>query len=104
MKPRLNPYQAALDAMKAAAALNTYVQGSGLEPNLVELIKMRASQTNGCAYRLHMHCATPAKGESEERLYLLRCVARVTALHRSRARGTGLDRGSDIGVASPCAG
>ena len=39
MKPRLNPCQAAPDAMKAVAALNTYVQGSGLEPSLDELIK-----------------------------------------------------------------
>jgi AhpD family alkylhydroperoxidase len=72
MKPRLNPYQAAPDAMKAVAALNTYVQGSGLEPTLVELIKMRASQINGCAYCWHMHSRDArAKGESDERLYLL---------------------------------
>ena len=72
MKPRLNPYQAAPEAMKAVAALDTYVQGSGLEPSLVELIKMRASQINGCAYCLHMHSRDArAKGETEERLYLL---------------------------------
>jgi AhpD family alkylhydroperoxidase len=72
MKPRLNPYQAAPEAMKAVAALDTYVQGSGLEPSLIELIKMRASQINGCAYCLHMHSRDArAKGESEERLYLL---------------------------------
>ena len=42
------------------------------EPSLVELIKMRASQINGCAYCLHMHARDArAKGESEERLYLL---------------------------------
>jgi AhpD family alkylhydroperoxidase len=68
MKPRLNPYQAAPEAMKAVAALDTYVQGSGLEPSLVELIKMRASQINGCAYCLHMHSRDArAKGETEER-------------------------------------
>jgi len=72
MKPRLNPYQAAPDAMKAVAALETYVKSSGLEPALIELIKMRASQINGCAYCLHMHSRDArAKGESEERLYLL---------------------------------
>ena len=72
MNPRLNPYQAAPEAMKAVAALDTYVQGSGLEPSLVELIKMRASQINGCAYCLHMHSRDArAKGETEERLYLL---------------------------------
>jgi AhpD family alkylhydroperoxidase len=58
--------------MKAVAALDAYVQSSGLEPSLVELIKMRASQINGCAYCLHMHSRDAcAKGESEERLYLL---------------------------------
>jgi AhpD family alkylhydroperoxidase len=72
MKPRRNPYQAAPEAMKAVAALDTYVQDSGLEPSLVELIKMRASQINGCAYCLHMHSRDArAKGETEERLYLL---------------------------------
>ena len=72
MKPRLNPYQAAPEAMKAVGALEAYVQGSGLEPSLVELIKMRSSQINGCAYCLHMHARDArAKGESEERLYLL---------------------------------
>jgi AhpD family alkylhydroperoxidase len=72
MKPRLNPYQAAPEAMKTVAALETYVQKCGVEPGLIELIKTRASQINGCAYCLHMHTADArAKGESEERLYLL---------------------------------
>jgi AhpD family alkylhydroperoxidase len=72
MKPRLNPYQAAPEAMKAVAALDAHVQGSGLEPSLIELIKMRGSQINGCAYCLHMHARDArVKGESEERLYLL---------------------------------
>src|SRR5215469_3761046 len=48
------------------------MSSSGLEPALIELIKMRASQINGCAYCLHMHARDArAKGESEERLYLL---------------------------------
>ena len=105
MKPRLNPYQAAPEAMKAVAALDAYVQSSGLEPSLIELIKMRASQINGCAYCLHMHARDArAKGESEERLYSARRLARITALHRSRARGAGLDRSGDIGFANPCTG
>ena len=58
MKPRLNPYQAAPDAMKAVGALETYVQGSGLEPGLIDLVKTRASQINGCAFCIHI---TPAK-------------------------------------------
>jgi len=71
-KPRLNPYQAAPQAMKGVAALDAYVQSTGLEPSLLELIKMRAAQINGCAYCLHVHARDArAKGESEERLYLL---------------------------------
>lgn len=72
MKPRLNPYQAAPGAMKAMMALETEVQHSGLEPALVELVKIRASQINGCAFCLHMHTRDArAKGETEQRLYLL---------------------------------
>ncbi len=72
MKARLNPYQAAPDAMKAVGALEAYVQGSGLEPALIDLVKTRASQINGCAFCLHMHTREArARGETEERLYLL---------------------------------
>jgi AhpD family alkylhydroperoxidase len=72
MKPRLNPYQSAPEAIKAVAALETYVQGSGLEQSLIELVKTRASQINGCAYCIHMHTRDArAHGETEERLYLL---------------------------------
>jgi AhpD family alkylhydroperoxidase len=45
---------------------------SGLEGSLMELVKIRASQINGCAFCLHMHTASARKqGETEERLYLL---------------------------------
>ena len=72
MKPRLNPYQAAPGAMKAMMALETEVQQSGLEPTLVELVKIRASQINGCAFCLHMHTRDArSKGETEQRIYLL---------------------------------
>jgi AhpD family alkylhydroperoxidase len=72
VKPRLNPYQAAPDAMKALGALEGYVQSSGLEQSLIELVKTRASQVNGCAFCIHMHTRDArARGETEERLYLL---------------------------------
>lgn len=52
--------------------LETYIRNSGLEPLLIELVKTRASQINGCAFCLHMHTRDArARGESEERLYLL---------------------------------
>jgi AhpD family alkylhydroperoxidase len=72
MKPRLNPYQAAPEAMKAMVALENYVKDCGLEPALIDLVKTRASQINGCAYCIHMHTGEArAHGEREERLYLL---------------------------------
>jgi AhpD family alkylhydroperoxidase len=52
--------------------MEAYVQSSGLEASLIELVKTRASQINGCAYCIHMHTRDArARGESEERLYLL---------------------------------
>lgn len=72
MKPRLNPYQAAPNVMKALMALDNQVASSGLEPALIELVKIRASQINGCAFCLDMHTRdTRAKGECEQRIYLL---------------------------------
>ncbi len=55
MKAKLNPYRAAPEAMKALAAVQDYVQQSGLEPSLVDLVRTRASQINGCAYCIHLH-------------------------------------------------
>jgi AhpD family alkylhydroperoxidase len=72
MKPRYNLYRAAPEAYEAQLALSTYVRNCGLEPSLQELVKIRASQINGCAYCLHMHTRDArAAGESEERIYLL---------------------------------
>jgi AhpD family alkylhydroperoxidase len=71
-KARLNPYQAAPEAMNAMLALETYVQQCGLEPTLIDLVKTRASQINGCAYCIYMHTREARnRGETEERLYLL---------------------------------
>jgi AhpD family alkylhydroperoxidase len=72
MKARLNPYQAAPEEMKALTALENAIQASGLEPSLIDLVKTRASQINGCAFCIHMHTRDArARGESETRLYLL---------------------------------
>jgi AhpD family alkylhydroperoxidase len=72
MKPRLNPYQAAPEAIKALMALESYVQSCGLDPSLIDLVKTRASQINGCAYCIHMHThEARSRGETEDRLYLL---------------------------------
>ena len=72
MTPRLNPYKAAPEAMKALVVVENYVQASGLDHSLVDLVKTRASQINGCVYCIHMHTSEArARGETEERLYLL---------------------------------
>ena len=72
MSARLNPYAAAPELISAMTALETAVVSSGLEHSLIELVKTRASQINGCAFCIHMHTRDArAHGESEERLYLL---------------------------------
>ncbi len=72
MKPRMNFYSAAPDTIKALSALETQVQSSGLEQSLIELVKTRASQINGCAFCINMHTQDARKhGETEQRLYLL---------------------------------
>jgi AhpD family alkylhydroperoxidase len=57
-------------AYKAMASLEAYLHGSGLDPALVHVLKLRASQLNGCAYCIDMHWKDArAGGESEQRLY-----------------------------------
>jgi AhpD family alkylhydroperoxidase len=69
--PRFNVNKR-LDAVKPLFALAEYVRKSGLEQNLVELVLMRVSQLNGCAYCLDMHSKDArAAGETEQRLYVL---------------------------------
>ena len=58
MNRRLNPYQAAPEAMKALMSLENYVQQSGLDHSLIDLVKTRASQMNGCAYCICCFCRT----------------------------------------------
>ena len=72
MPARLDPRKVAPEAMKAISALHTYVRKSGLGHDLLELVKLRASQMNGCAWCMDMHTKElRAAGESEQRLYLL---------------------------------
>lgn len=71
MQPRLNWVNAAPAAVRAMTGLEVYLRkSSGLEPSLVELIKLRSSQINGCAYCIDMHTKDArAFGETEQRLY-----------------------------------
>jgi AhpD family alkylhydroperoxidase len=72
MEPRL-PYARLSPALyRAYLAMSNAAGASGLELPLLELVKIRASQTNGCAFCLDMHTKDArAAGESEQRLYLL---------------------------------
>jgi len=72
MKSRLDYRKAAPDAFKAMLDLELAVHRGSLEQSLIELVKMRASQINGCGYCLDMHSKDArAAGETEQRLYVL---------------------------------
>ena len=86
MQPRLDFYKASPDAAKAMLALEAAVKSLGLEPSLLELVKLRASQINGCGYCVDLHSRDARKlGESERRLYAL-TVWRETPLFTERER------------------
>jgi AhpD family alkylhydroperoxidase len=72
MQPRVDFSKAAPGAVKAMLDLGRYVRQSGIETPLLELVRLRASQINGCAYCLDMHTKDArAEGETEQRLYTL---------------------------------
>ncbi|MEW6768669.1 MAG: carboxymuconolactone decarboxylase family protein [Pseudomonadota bacterium] len=88
MTERLHaPFKLAPDAYKAMSALEAAIKASGLEQSLIELVKMRASQINHCAFCIHMHATDARKeGESEMRLYMLDAW-RESSLYTPRERG-----------------
>jgi len=70
MQPRFDYSEAAPGVTAAMYAVERYVRKSGLDPGLLELVKLRASQINGCAYCVDMHTKDArAHGETEQRLY-----------------------------------
>lgn len=72
MHARIEYTKVAPGAMKAMRGLEEYLAECGLEASLLDLVKTRASQINGCAYCLDMHTKDArARGESEQRLYAL---------------------------------
>src|SRR5690242_21881645 len=86
MKARMNFYQAAPETIKALVAVESQITASGLEQSLVELVKTRASQINGCAFCINMHTSDARKhGETEQRLYLLNAW-REAPLYSDRER------------------
>jgi AhpD family alkylhydroperoxidase len=69
---RLDYAKAAPAAVQAQVAMERYVRGCGLEHSLLELVKLRASYMNGCAYCIDMHTKDArAEGETEQRIYAI---------------------------------
>ena len=100
MEPRLNPYALAPALMKQYLDFSNEVAGM-LEHSLIELVKIRASQINGCANCLNMHTSDARKaGETEQRLHLLAAWREALeaaggdrrAALRAAARSLGLSR------------
>jgi len=72
MQTRINFFKVAPQAYNALMELSKFIATSSLDPIHQELIKIRASQINGCAFCINMHTAEARKiGETEQRIYLL---------------------------------
>jgi AhpD family alkylhydroperoxidase len=99
MQARLDFYKASPDAVKALIALEVALAKLGLDRNCVDLVKLRASQINGCAYCIDLHTADLRKaGETDRRLATV-SVWHDTPFFTERERRAGLDRSRDAGVA-----
>ena len=86
MKERIAYQKAAPEALKGMLELEKYLATSSLERPLYELVKLKASQLNGCAYCIDMHSKDARKaGESEQRLYGL-TAWRETPFYSDRER------------------
>jgi AhpD family alkylhydroperoxidase len=72
LQPRLNYMELAPGVYRAMSDLEYYVHSCGIDPSLLELVKLRSSEINGCAYCIDMHSKDArAGGETEQRLYVL---------------------------------
>jgi len=86
MQSRLEITKVAPEAYRAMAALESYVKSSGIEAPLLDLMRLRASEINGCAYCVDMHTKNArARGETEQRLYAVP-VWRETPFFTDRER------------------
>jgi len=72
MEKRIDYYNVAPDAMQIMMEMEKYTKKNGIDRKLRELIKIRASQINGCAFCMNMHTADAQKmGETEQRLFCI---------------------------------
>ena len=86
MQARLNYAKSSPAAFKAIMALEDYVQNSGLERRFIHLIKLRASQINGCAYCVDMHVKESRHDGLSEQWINLMCVWRESPVYDVRER------------------
>ncbi len=86
MEARLNFYKASPDAMKAMGALEQHIGKCGLEKPLVELVRLRASQINGCAYCVDLHSTDALKADVSPRRLAALPVWRETPFFSDRER------------------
>ncbi|SOE18110.1 AhpD family alkylhydroperoxidase [Hoeflea halophila] len=86
MKPRLDFHKAAPDAFKAVLQLDSYVQKCGLERRFIDLIKLRASQINGCAYCVDMHVKESRRDGLSEQWINLMSVWREAYVYDAKER------------------
>ena len=87
MTPRIkDAFKLVPACIKAMMALEASINASGLETSLLELVRLRASQINGCAFCIHMHVSTArAHGETEMRLHMI-SAWRESPLYSDRER------------------
>lgn len=86
MTERLNYFAAAGDLLKPMLDQEEVLKASGLDITIIELVKLRASQINGCAFCIHMHTHDMRKmGESEDRMHLL-AAWRESSLYSPKER------------------
>ena len=86
MSPRFMPFKTAPELIEALTKVEKVLNTGGLEPSLGELVKLRASQINGCAYCIYMHVSDArARGETEMRLFMLDAW-RESSLYTDRER------------------
>lgn len=86
MQPRLNFFATGPEATKALSGLEQHIARAGIEKNLLELVRLRASQLNGCAFCIDKHSADAGKaGESDRRLATV-AVWRETPFFSDRER------------------
>jgi AhpD family alkylhydroperoxidase len=72
MEPRLGWAKTDIEAHRALQGIETYLKGTGLDGILIELVKVRTSQINGCAYCIDVHVRVARElGETDQRLHLL---------------------------------